>query len=70
MMSLQEIRDYSLSQTTLDDVFIYFASQQTEEEREEERPSGGGERDREDGDTHSVPLPDVVAHSRGVCCDS
>ena len=53
MMSLQEIRDYSLSQTTLDDVFIHFAS-------EGEEP---GEKRRGDP---SVPLPDVVTHSRGV----
>ena len=61
MSSLQEIRDYSLSQTTLDDVFIHFASQQSEEqslageEEEEERRVG-----------HYGPLPDIVTHSRGV----
>ena len=55
------IRDYSLSQTTLDDVFIHFASQQSEEqslageEEEEERRVG-----------HYGPLPDIVTHSRGV----
>ena len=56
-MSLQEVRDYSLSQTTLDDVFIHFASEgvgQGEEPGEKRR-----------GDP-SVPLPDVVTHSRGV----
>ena len=57
MMSLQEIHDYTLSQTTLDDVFIHFASQQSEEmglcgPREERRISG--------------PLPDLVAQSEGV----
>ena len=62
MSSLQEIRDYSLSQTTLDDVFIHFASQQSEEQslaREEEE-----EEERRVG--HYGPLPDIVTHSRGV----
>ena len=57
-MSLQEIHDYTLSQTTLDDVFIHFASQQSEEmglcgPKEEEQKI-------------SVPLPDLVAESEGV----
>ena len=56
---MQEIHDYSLSQTTLDDVFIHFASRQSEEERSPDERRRGSE-------GHSGPLPDVVAHSGGV----
>ena len=51
-----------MSQTTLDDVFIHFASQQTEDTalREEE-----GEREGEGSRVHE-PLPDVVAQSHRV----
>lgn len=66
MMSLQEIQDYSLSQTTLDDVFIHFASQQSEEM---ELCESGEEEAGAHITRPSVPLPDVVAHSRGVSRD-
>ena len=62
MMSLQEIRDYSLSQTTLDDVFIHFASQQSEEQS----LAGEEEEEEERREGHPGPLPDIVTHSRGV----
>ena len=61
MMSLQEIRDYSLSQTTLDDVFIHFASQQSEEQS-----LAGEEEEEERREGNPGPLPDIVTHSRGV----
>ena len=58
-----DISDYSLSQTTLDDVFIHFASMQSEdvELSGEERGKRGRKITR-----HRVPLSDVVANSSGV----
>ena len=53
-----DIEDYSLSQTTLDDVFIHFANQQSEEAgllRQE-----GVELESEATPTEPAQLPDVV----------
>ena len=61
-MTSQEIRDYSLSQTTLDDVFIHFASLQSEEGSRSESKERGEEREGES----RHPLPDVVANSDEV----
>ena len=67
VMSLQEIHDYSLSQTTLDDVFIHFASQQSEEAELNGEGAGlVGEGEERRITRHPIYLPDVVASSRGV----
>ena len=53
-----DIEDYSLSQTTLDDVFIHFANQQSEDAgllRQQ-----GAEFESEATPTEPAKLPDVV----------
>ena len=57
-----DISDYSLSQTTLDDVFIHFASLQSEDVGFCGEESG----QRRISTTHRISLPDVVADSAGV----
>ena len=58
-----DISDYSLSQTTLDDVFIHFASMQSEDVglcgREEEEEEERGRR-------VFLSLPDVVPDTKDV----
>ncbi len=76
--SLDSLEDYSVSQTTLDDVFIHFANQQREdagimrgEERRRRRRrwwrrAGREELEEEEeegGASVSVQLPDVVAET-------
>ena len=56
-----DIEDYSLSQTTLDDVFIHFANQQNEEAGLLRQQGVGLE--SETTPTELVQLPDVVVQT-------
>ena len=58
-----DIEDYSLSQTTLDDVFIHFANQQNEEAGLLKQQ--GVELEGETTPTEPIRLPDVVVQTSG-----
>ena len=56
-----DVEDYSLSQTTLDDVFIHFANQQNEEAGLLRQQGVGLE--NETTPTQPAQLPDVVVQT-------
>ena len=56
-----DVEDYSLSQTTLDDVFIHFANQQNEEAGLLRQQGVGFE--SETTPTEPAQLPDVVVQT-------
>ena len=55
------LQDYSLSQTTLDDVFIYFANEQNEEVGLQHIRSSNKQHANSPTGKNSLQLPDIVS---------